>query len=48
VYYLGESLPTGRTGKIDRGQFQSLLSAGTLQTLADRTELRIPTDRHEH
>lgn len=33
VCYLGTDLPTGRTGKIDRGQLQSQLQTGTLSPL---------------
>jgi long-chain acyl-CoA synthetase len=29
VYYLGQELPTGRTGKVERGQLANLLKAGT-------------------
>ncbi len=32
VYYLGQELPTGRTGKVDRGQLANLLKAGTFAT----------------
>jgi long-chain acyl-CoA synthetase len=35
AYYIGDALPTGRTGKLDRGQLQQLLSAGTLDVLAE-------------
>jgi long-chain acyl-CoA synthetase len=35
AYYIGDALPTGRTGKLDRGQLQRLLSAGTLDVLAE-------------
>ena len=31
VFYIGTALPTGRTGKIDRGQLQRWLSEGKLQ-----------------
>lgn len=33
AYYLGQDLPVGRTGKIDRAQLQKLLAAGALQPL---------------
>jgi long-chain acyl-CoA synthetase len=35
AYYIGDALPTGRTGKLDRGQLQRLLTAGTLDVLAE-------------
>jgi long-chain acyl-CoA synthetase len=31
AYHVGAALPTGRTGKIDRGELQRWLAAGTLQ-----------------
>jgi long-chain acyl-CoA synthetase len=34
-FYVGASLPTGRTGKIDRGQLQGWLAAGTLRRIED-------------
>jgi long-chain acyl-CoA synthetase len=33
AYYVGDALPTGRTGKIDRGQLQGRLAAGSLRAL---------------
>jgi long-chain acyl-CoA synthetase len=35
AYYICDALPTGRTGKLDRGQLQQLLSAGTLEVLTE-------------
>lgn len=35
AYYIGATVPTGRTGKLDRGQLQRQLAAGTLEALAD-------------
>lgn len=32
-YYVGASLPTGRTGKIDRGQLSSWIESGSLQPI---------------
>ena len=36
--YVGTELPTGRTGKLDRGQLQSLLQSGALPLLAGWTK----------
>jgi long-chain acyl-CoA synthetase len=35
AYYLSDALPTGRTGKIDRGQLQRQLAGGLHPTLTD-------------
>ncbi len=35
TYYLGDTLPTGRTGKIDRGQLQQWIATAVLQPLTD-------------
>jgi len=35
AFYIDEALPTGRTGKIDRGQLQRQLCAGLLEALAE-------------
>ena len=33
LYYLGEALPLGRTGKADRGQFKHQVSVGEITPL---------------
>jgi len=38
VCYVGSELPTGRTGKLDRGQLQSLLPSGAMSLLAGWTK----------
>ena len=35
AYYIGATVPTGRTGKLDRGQLQRQLVAGTLEALTE-------------
>lgn len=35
VYYQGDTLPTGRTGKIDRGQLQQWIATAALQPLSE-------------
>jgi long-chain acyl-CoA synthetase len=35
VFYVGDALPTGRTGKIDRKQFQQLLASGALSPVGE-------------
>ena len=40
VCYISTELPTGRTGKIDRSQFQTLLLAGVLAPLASWSHYR--------
>lgn len=35
VFYLGASLPTGRTGKIDRKQLQTLLESGQIAPVVE-------------
>jgi long-chain acyl-CoA synthetase len=35
VFYVGTSLPTGRTGKIERGRLQGLIAAGALRPVEE-------------
>ncbi|MCC7548532.1 MAG: long-chain fatty acid--CoA ligase [Burkholderiales bacterium] len=35
VFYIGDTLPTGRTGKLDRGLLQRLVSSGAVKPLAE-------------
>jgi long-chain acyl-CoA synthetase len=44
VCYVGSELPTGRTGKIDRTQLQSLLAAGRITPLAGWHGERTPKE----